>query len=396
MQIPLVVSGTAQSGVYSVSLTIRGIEKNDQGQSVMTEKTTFTVVKVVKKPKLSIRLDTTQIQERGGVWVVIDNNGGKARGLSLKADGPFYFEGQPLYVGDVEGSKKIPAVMDSTGAKEGSNTLVLRAIYQDILGESYTEVISLPVIVTKGIAGLKIRVKGGVEGVESPMVISVENTGTNDLEEFKVVFGEKVRAAEGGELSIGVVEAGSTKEAQFRGMTSFQPGISYESMGVEYVEKGERKRFQINVPVEVSSNNKLKVFLEGKPLPFYAGEKSKLIITVANVGNSKIDALSIVAEAEGAEMLSITNEQFIGELMTNDFSDAQFDIVPKNPGPMPVKVTVKYKDAEGKEHSENYSFTANVSQKASEGPSLLLIAFVVVLVLIVAYFMWWRKRGAKK
>ncbi|MEM4366607.1 MAG: hypothetical protein QW035_00540 [Candidatus Anstonellales archaeon] len=396
MQVPLVASSNAESGVYSVSLTIRGIEKNDQGQSVVTEKTTFTVVKVVKKPKISLRLDTTQVQERGEIGITIENKGGKARGLQLKAASPFYLEGQPVYIGDFEGSKKASLGIDSTGAQEGSNILSITATYQDLLGDSYSESFSVPVTVTKGVAGLKVRVEGGVEGVESPMKLMVENTGSNELQEFKIIFGERVRAAEGGELNVGTVPAGSSKEAQFRGMTSLSPGISYEPMVVEYVEKGERKRFKLNVPVEVMSNNKLKVFLEGKPLPLYAGEKSKLVITVANVGNSKINALTVMAEVEGAEMQSITNEQFIGELMVNDFSDVQFDIVPKASGSMPVKVTLKYKDAEGKEHSEAYYFSANVSQRAAEGPSILLIVLALAVVLLGAYFLWWRKRGAKK
>ncbi len=144
------------------------------------------------------------------------------------------------------------------------------------------------------------------------------------------------------------------------------------------------------ISITINSEPELKVSLEDAIL--IKGRENALSIRVVNSGLSDVKFMYLkVGDALGVRFLS-ENEQYLGDIDSDDFDAAEFDIYLSESasGLINLQVTLGFKDSTNKEFTETKSITLR-TYSLKEAQELGLVKkpnytiYVVIGVLVVAY-----------
>jgi hypothetical protein len=127
-----------------------------------------------------------------------------------------------------------------------------------------------------------------------------------------------------------------------------------------------------------------------------------VVIKFVNKGLSDVKLLNVkLAKSDGFEVVS-PEEVYIGDIDSDDYETAEFDIYVGDSDELILPVTMEYMDANNKEFSEKREVTMRLFS-ASEAKRYGLeesriVGIVIILVIVGAgfYFFYWRKRRKKK
>ncbi len=402
VSIPFHVLPTAKSGVITASFFISQKDKTDL-------KTVNAIIRVVNPPIITLSSDHQTILTTDVINLTITNNGGAASKFAIKlADSSnFSFIGiTQVYVGDLAKSVVVQVPIDSRKVNEGLNTLPFVISYQQEGGDTANETKYLTVAVKKEKADVAFtQVEPIVTNKDNILRMKVKNTG-RALEDFRVLLTDNnVKARDSSQIRLGNLATGQEKEFQVPVFAGVQPGVMTTTFSVKWVEDDVEKEESMSVPLAVSSDAEVGIYLEAKPTPLAVGGDYTLSVTASNLGSYKIaNVVVAIEDSDAFDIQNIQKEQYIGNLDNDAFSTVQYKIrvganIPA--GDYPLAFKIRYKDQSGLWIEKVVKTTVTI-RPASEGvqkdngSGTLVLVGIVVLAGAGYWYFRMRKPKAKQ
>ncbi|MBU0472470.1 MAG: COG1361 S-layer family protein [Nanoarchaeota archaeon] len=151
------------------------------------------------------------------------------------------------------------------------------------------------------------------------------------------------------------------------------------------------------VGVIVNSEPEIKVVVDSTTL--LTGQSTgEVVLKIINKGLGDVKFLNLkLGETDNYEVLSSTNEEYIGNLDSDDFETVDFKLLLKSTEKVEIPLTLTYMDNNNKEYTQDLSLnlkihTAEALGQKKGGSSWIIIIAVVV----VAGFFYYRHRKKKK
>ncbi|HIH18662.1 TPA: hypothetical protein HA225_01665 [Candidatus Micrarchaeota archaeon] len=399
VSVPFRVLPTAKSGVITASFFISQKDKNDL-------KTVNAIIRVVNPPIITLSSDRQTILSTDVINLTITNNGGAASKFVIKlADGTnFSFMGTTqIYVGDLAKTTVVQVPLDSRKVTEGLNTIPFVISYQQEGGDTANETKYLTVAVKKEKADISFtQGEPIVTNKDNILKMKIRNRG-RALDDFRVLLtDEKVKARESSQITLGNLATGQEKEFEVPVFADEQPGVRSTSFNVKWVEDDVEKEEAFSVPIVISSDAEVGIYLEVKPAPLAVGGDYTLSVTTSNLGSYKIaNVVVAIEDSPSFDILNIQKEQYIGNLDNDAFSTVQYKIRVKSTiaaGDYPLAFKVRYKDQSGiwieKEVKTIVSIRpASEGVQKDNGNGTLMLVGIVVLAGAAYWYFKMRKTG---
>ena len=180
-------------------------------------------------------------------------------------------------------------------------------------------------------------------------------------------------------------------------------GIYKIPVALSYLVNGDTQKTskQFTVSVKINAQPELILNLEDF---FIKGRKNNVDIRITNVGLAKAKLLEV--ELQPSTMYDILSSKnvYIGDLESDDFDVANFDVYLKEYSNIPFVVKLKYRDASNKEIVESKNLNARIySEKEAialglmkKNNTAIYIGAVVGLALVWVVWRKWKKWRKKK
>lgn len=398
--IPFKVKNDARSGIYLIDAEFIGfsVDSSTNVRNSVINTVSLPVI-IVKEPIISISSSDNVLDGLNELRLTFDNSGGPAKDLRIKTAGNISLFGKnEIFVGDLLNSTSFVATLDSRSATEGPQDVVFNVSYDDELGNSQTEQLSLRVSVNK--QNLNLVFDQGSEivvGKESPFKLTLRNTGTTSLKNVRLVFdnSNEVGLKERSELRFGDLAPLGESTVTPIARVNLAPGLNQVGAKLIYIEKDVEKQEDIEVPLTVSSDAEIGVYLEAKPSPITIGSDHTISVQVSNLGSYSIESVDVTLDSPAFTILDISNSQFVGSLEKDDFSTVQFKVrmetLPE--GEYPLNIKVNFRDGSGVWRSQNLTRSISLHTPVSQGSSFPLI---IVVLIILGALVWYFKLRKKK
>ncbi len=356
-------------------------------------KTVAAVISVTNPSLLSLSSDRQTVLSTDTINLTITNNGGAASRaiLTLNGSSNFSFLGQTsIYIGNITKAISVSVPLDSRKVDEGVNGIPFVLSYTDDGGNSVSETKTLTIAVKKEKADVSFtQVEPIVTNKDNILRMKVVNHG-RALEDFRVLLSDsQVQSKDNAQITLGSLASNEEKAFEIPVFVNEQPGVRIATFDVKWVEENVEKEETFSVPLAISSDAEVGIYLEAKPTPLAVGGDFTLSTTVSNLGSYKIANVVVAIEANQAfDVLNIQKEQYIGNLDNDAFSTVQYKIKVKPtvaPGDYPLAFKVRYKDQSGlwieKEVNTIVAIRpASEGVQKDNGSGMLMIIGAVVLV----------------
>ena len=397
--VPFRVLPSAKSGVMTISFFISQKDKSDL-------KTVNAIIRVVNPPIITLSSDHQTVMSTDLINLTITNNGGAANKLIVQLDpeSNFSFIGMTqIYVGDVAGNASLLVPLDSRRVDEGVNVIPFVISYQQDGGDSANETKSLTVAVKKEKADVAFtQVEPIVTNKDNLLRMRVKNKG-RQLDDFRVLLTDaNVKSKDSNQIKLGNLAQGEEKSFEIQVFADQQPGVKGTEFRLRWVEDDVEKEEDVSVPIAISSDAEVGIYLEAKPTPLAVGGDYTLSVTASNLGSYKIANVVVAIEDSPAfDILNIQKEQYIGNLDNDAFSTVQYKIRVGNvaPGSYPLSFGVKYKDQSGIWIEKNITTSINIrpaSEGAQKGSGDGIFYLIGAVVLIGAGYWYFKMRKPKR
>jgi hypothetical protein len=191
------------------------------------------------------------------------------------------------------------------------------------------------------------------------------------------------------EIKLGDLAPGERKAVSASVHNELAPGLNAVRAKVEWVERDIRKEQYVDIPLTITSDADVGVYLEAKPLPLTLGGQYTISVQVSNLGTYPIENVDVSLSSPALRTLDISDRQYIGGLQSDDFSSVQF-VAEANAtaeGSYPIYLEVHYRDSSGEWKTKTVvqQITLHSSAQAAESP-LPLLALLVAAAVAVWYF----------
>jgi len=363
-------------------------------------KTVNAAISVVNPAILSFGSDHQTILSTDVINLTITNNGGTASraSLSLAEGSNFSLMGKTaIYIGDIKGAVAVLVPIDSRKVAEGVTGVPFVLSYTDDGGNIVNASSMLTLAIKKEKADVAFtQAEPIVTNKDNVLRMKVKNNG-RPLDDFRVTLtDDKVKAKDSSQIKLGTLGTGDSKTFEIPVFVSQQPGVMSTSFEVKWVEEDVEKDEVFSVPLAISSDAEVGIYLDAKPTPIAVGNDYTLSATVSNLGSYKIANVVVALQGSDAfEVLNIQKEQYIGNLDNDAFSTVQYKVRVKAsvaPGEYPLAFSVRYKDQSGLWIEKEVKTMVSVrpagegAQKGDGTGTLLLVGGVVVLAAGYWYF----------
>ncbi len=280
-----------------------------------------------------------------------------------------------------------------------------------ILGVIFLMLIYLNLISALSIESLVIRPDEIMPGENVFINMVLKNDG--DLDAKNVIVSVDItnfpfKARESPEISFNKIREGRQEVAGFTvtALTNAQSGVYKIPVKITYADE-EGKEFEKNSILTISINSPLLLDLRIGDGLILKGEDNELTIRVTNKGLGDAKFLELGLQESPSYDIISSNKIYIGDVDSDDFESADFDIYIKGTAPnsLNLPVILKYRDILNNDYSE--SILVNIRtysrQDAAElglinNDNTLTIVFAVVAVILIyiIYRIIRKKRRKKK
>ncbi|MFH0737679.1 MAG: hypothetical protein V1827_03260 [Candidatus Micrarchaeota archaeon] len=433
VSIPFRVKEDAKPGIYLMNVIFQGYKsEGGGGQSAATTNIVSIPVTVVNTPILSVSSDKQSIGGIDQVILTITNNGGKASNIRIRMPSASealsvsaassttngsgstgsmsigtsssliaLYGVDQIFVPSIGSGESTPVKMtlDSRSATDGPTDVHFLMDYGDEIGASHSDDIVLRMTVRNEKLDLSfIQQSEIITKRDSTLTLSIRNDGPEELKDVRLSFTDtSVRIKDSGELKFGDLAPGQTATASVASFVELPPGVNQVACEVSWIEKDVQKEEAKQIPLTITSDADVGVYLEAKPLPLTIGSDHTISVLVSNLGSYSIQNVDVRIESPALRSLDISDRQYIGGLQTDDFSTVQFQMRANASveGNYPVKVIVSYRDQSGEMIQREVSQDISVySPAASSDNPLPLILIVLALAVAVWHFKFRRKAAA--
>ena len=385
VSIPFKVTPNAKGGTVGVPLYVS--EKDNPAL-----KTVVAVISVSNPAVLTISSDKQTIFSADTVKLTITNNGGTAgrATLSIPDGSGFALIGaSSIYLGALSNSTTVDVPIDASQADAGINNVPFLFSYQQEGGSEVNVTKYLSLSVKKESEDLVFTQVGKVIASQDNNVeIKVKNNG-KALSNFRIFWADsELKAKESNQARLGDLPAGGTADAVFLVRADAAPGVHDASLKIAWTDAGVDKEETLTVPIVVTSDADVAIFVDAKPAPIVSGGEHTLSVLVSNIGSYKILNVEVeIADSPDFQVLNAQKTQYIGGLEADDFSTVQYKVRFNKvaSGSYPLTIKVKYKDQSGIWVNKDSELQINVRSPEDVAPAnggngaILPIAGLVVL-----------------
>jgi len=250
------------------------------------------------------------------------------------------------------------------------------------------------------------------QGENTNVKIELDNDGDFDLEDVSVSLDLTnvpfAPYSSSSEVSFDELREGKSKTADFRlvALNTATAGIYKIPVHISYTDTNDdlRKTKDSLISVTVNSEPILGINI-GENL-LLKNSNNQLTIQVVNKGLSDIKFLEINLKPSAYYDILSQNSVYIGDIDSDDFDSADFQIFFKSNSPdtIYVPVTINYKDPTNKQYTEDFSVPVNVytKDKAIElgllqgSNTYLYIGIVIALIIIYFIYRYFRRQSKRK
>ena len=398
VSIPFRISTNASPGIYLINVEFTGFGTSTAGQNQVTN-TVSVPVTVVRSPIVSMNADTKVLGGVDDISLTITNNGGTAKQLRLRTSSNssiVFYGANEVYIGDLKASKVLNLTLDSRNADNGPYDIPFQLVYNDELGITHTDSALLRMTVKKELLDTTFnQLSNLTTGMEGTLSLELVNNG-DALSDVRLSFtNSSLLLKDSGEMKFGDLSSGGSKTVSATVYPGLSPGLNLVDAKVSWVEKDVRKEETIHVPLTISSDADVSVYLESKPSPLEAGAEHTISVLVSNIGSYKIDNVDVGMSSSGFELLDVTPRQYIGSLSQDDFSTVQFKVMMSdNAGTYPISINVKYRDSSGQWMNKTMTQNAVVQSAPASNTGFMNLAVVIVAAAAIAiWYFRFRKKG---
>ncbi len=149
--------------------------------------------------------------------------------------------------------------------------------------------------------------------------------------------------------------------------------------------------------------NSKPVFVVTQENSLIMNQKNTISIKITNIGLAKAKFLEVELGVGNYNLLT-GNKIYIGDLNSDDYDTASFDIFTKDGSIVNFPVTLKYRDAINQQYAESFSVVSKVYSRneaisvglITQSRAGLYIGVVILLIVIWLIWRWIKKRRKKK
>lgn len=398
LTLPFSVTDTADSGVYNLDFKFFSF-----GQTAQTRYINVPVT-VANVPEFVFTPDTNVLTSVDEVSMNIKNNGGIAKNLKIKISedttGVVLYGTNEIYVGDLSGEKTITMMLDSRSAEEGPVNVPMVLSYKDEIGVLHEEVDYVRMTVKKEELDITFDQKSEVvTKQEGTLVLAIQNTGEDELKDVRLTFSDsniKIRGRS--ELDFGDIAAGEESAVSGTVFATLSPGLNLVPAKITWTEKDVSKEQELDVPLTITSDAAVGVYIETKPAPLMVGQEHTLSILVSNLGSYRVDNVDVEIDSEVLQSLDITDKQYIGSLENDDFSTVQFKTQIRSdvaPGDYEMTIKVNYRDQSGEWKTSYITQPITVYAAQTEDAGILNYVIVLAVLAAIVWYFFLRKKKNK-
>lgn len=243
-------------------------------------------------------------------------------------------------------------------------------------------------------------------GQNADVAISLKNNADVDIEDVSVSLDfTNVPFApyeSGSDYNTNEILEGKTKDASFKiiALNDAKSGIYKIPVNIVYTEDSQQKTKTSLISMTINSKPILETSVEDGL--FLKGQNNKVSLKVVNKGLADVKFMEINVDSSTYYNLLSQNKVYIGDVDSNDFQTADFQILFNNNAPSVINlpVSITYKDITYKEYNEDFDIQLKVySQEQAQNLGLVsksntsvYIIVVVVIVIIFFIYRWFRRR----
>lgn len=397
--IPFRVKDDARPGIYLLNAVFQGYVRDPStGLSKTTVNTISVPVTIVNEPEFSISADKRLLGGVDDVVLTITNDGGVANNVRIRIPGDISLYGtDQLYLGTVTDEESVSASLDSRDATDGPLDMVVLISYEDEIGLTHDENTTLRMTVRNDKLDLQFIQQGDViTRQDSTLTIQIKNSGTETLKDVRLAFQDSgLRLSDHSELKFGDVAPGGTATASSLVFAELPPGLNLVPADLTWIEKDVQREESRSIPITITSDADVGIFLEARPLPLTMGAEHTISVLVSNLGSYSIENVEVEFSSPVLRSMDISGRQYIGGLQKDDFSTVQFlvNVNATGPGTYPANIKINYRDQSGewktKDVVQDISVYNGTTQQADPLP---LVIGGLVLIAILIWFFKFRKK----
>ncbi|MBU0531944.1 hypothetical protein KKB44_00450 [Candidatus Micrarchaeota archaeon] len=400
ISLPFQVASDAQSEIYVVKFEISGIADDPMGGYDMFTRRVSVPVTVLQPPILGFATDKQTISNVDELNLTVSNNGGPATNIRIsipETSSISLYGKDEIYIAMIEDAVTTSVMVDARDATDGSINIPFDVEYEDELGIVHSYSTKLRMTVRSEQLDLGITQKSEIyTRSESTLTLEVSNNGAETLEDVRLNFqNSSLKLKEEDEYKFGDLEPGESASVSLLVFTDLTPGLNLIEAELEWIEKDLLKSESRNVPITVTSDADVAVYLEAKPIPLTRGAEHTISVLVSNLGSYGIENVDVSLSSSVLQPLDISEKQYIGGLQRDDFSTVQF-LVKVNAtevGSYPTYITINYRDQSGEWKQKQLIQSISVYDGVVEEQSPLpLMVGILLLVVIIWYFKFRKKK----
>jgi hypothetical protein len=393
VSIPFKINSDAKPGIFILNVDFDGFSGNDKISNTASVPITIADLPILTVDAGSKVLSGVDITE-----LSLSNNGGPANQMRLSisnATGIGLFGTNEKYIGKLDKSKKVNITLDARSAVDGPVNLPVMLIYTDELGATHTDTLDLRLTVKKEKLDIRFNQLSSITTrEEGTLKLEVVNNG-EDISDVRISFiNSSFRLTDSSEIKVGDLVSGEKSTVSAKVWPELTPGLNLVEAKLSYIEKDVSKEQTMSIPLTVTSDSDVGVYLESKPSPLVPGVEHTVSVLVSNLGSYGIDNVDVGLESDAFTPLDITPRQYIGSLEQDDFSTVQFKVKTNGvSGEFPININVQYRDPSGEWVNKTITQNAKITTPVSTGNGTLV--FAVVIVVVAAILIWYFKLRKK-
>lgn len=162
-----------------------------------------------------------------------------------------------------------------------------------------------------------------------------------------------------------------------------------------YDDTGRQYEKTILVGVEVNAKPDLLVTLDSSDINVNVNT-GDVLFNIINRGTSNVKLMTItLKESEQYEVLSPSNQLYLGNIDSDDFETARFNIKSNEKEDVSFEIELKYKDSLNSEFTEIHTVDYHMKAPEKQKKSPFSFVFIVIVILAVGIF-WYRRRNKRK
>ncbi|MCF7872089.1 COG1361 S-layer family protein [Candidatus Woesearchaeota archaeon] len=203
----------------------------------------------------------------------------------------------------------------------------------------------------------------------------------------------------GSKKTLDKIRAGQTAEFEFQIATypDAESKLYKVPVQIKYRDEiGTQYNDTILIGLEVNSKPELMITLEDSQINTQ-NPKGEITIAVTNRGISDLKLMTLtLEESQDYQIISPTNQIYLGNVDSDDFETARFEIKTQGSGTIKLPIQIEYKDSLNKDFKENYEIEYNILEPNGEQNNTGTIIIVVIILAIIGIIIYKKRKKKRK